>query len=185
MKTVRTLVLAQALGLGAVTLGLAGIGGAALAQSGWQKVEGAGGTYTASLPGPAVQDTQTYQTNNGPVVVSSYRAEAAKGYWAAGTITYEKKLNRSADQMLDDVRNGVISRSRGTLASEKSVSTDGAPGRELVYAVKNEDGTYHVRQRFYVASPTRIVQAAYVGAPGTENGADVSRFMDSVKVTRQ
>ena len=51
--------------------------------------------------------------------------------------------------------------------------------------MKNEQGTYHVRQRFYVASPTRIVQAAYVGAPGTENGSDVSRFMESVKVTRQ
>ncbi len=185
MKTVRTLVLAQALGLGAATLGLSGFGAAALAQSGWQKVEGAGGTYTASLPAPAVQDTRTYQSDKGPVVVSSYRAEAGNGYWAAGTITYDKKLNRSADQMLDDVRNGVIARSKGTLASEKSVSTGGAPGRELVYAVKNEQGTYHVRQRFYVASPTRIVQAAYVGAPGSENAADVSRFMESVKVTKQ
>jgi len=185
MKTVRTLVLAQALGLGAATLGLAGIGGAALAQSSWQKVEGAGGTYTASLPAPAVQDTKTYQSNNGPVVVSSYRSESGNAHWAAGTITYEKKLNRSADQMLDAVRNGVIARSRGTLASEKSVSTGGAPGRELVYAVKNEEGTYHVRQRFYVASPTRIVQAAYVGAPGTENASEVSRFMDSLKVTKQ
>ena len=185
MKTVRSLLLAQALGMGAAAVVLTGGAVSALAQSSWQTVEGANGSYSASLPAPATQDTRTYQSNNGPVVVSSYRSEAGNGHWAAGTITYEKKLNRSADQMLDDVRNGVIARSKGTLASEKPVSTGGAPGRELVYAVKNEEGTYHVRQRFYIASPSRIVQLAYVGAPGTENGADVSRFMESVKVTRQ
>lgn len=183
MKPIRSLALALALGstasLGALSL--------AHAQGNWQSVRGADGAYSAKLPGgaAAVPDTQTYTSNNGPVVVSSYRTEAAQGHYAVGTITYEKRLNRTPEQMLDDVRNGVVARSRGTLASEKKVATQGAAGRELVYAVKNDQGTYHVRQRFYVASPNKIVQVAYVGAPGTENAPGVTEFMDSVAVTKQ
>lgn len=182
MKPIRSLALALALG-GAAMIGAASL---AAAQGNWQTVRAADGSYTAKLPGATnVPDTQTYQSNNGPVVVSTYRSEAAQGYYATGTITYEKRLNRTPQQMLDDVRNGVVARSRGTLASEKPVATQGAAGRELVYAVKNDQGTYHVRQRFYVASPNKIVQVAYVGAPGSENAPAVTQFMDSVSITKQ
>jgi hypothetical protein len=183
MKPIRSLALALALGITA-SLGALSL---AHAQGNWQSVRGADGAYSAKLPGgaAAVPDTQTYTSNNGPVVVSSYRTEAAQGHYAVGTITYEKRLNRTPAQMLDDVRNGVVARSRGTLASEKKVATQGAAGRELVYAVKNDQGTYHVRQRFYVASPNKIVQVAYVGVPGSENAPGVTEFMDSVAVTKQ
>lgn len=182
MKSIRSLALALALG-GVATIGAASL---AAAQGNWQTVRATDGSYTAKLPGATnVPETQTYQSNNGPVVVSTYRSEAAQGYYATGTITYEKRLNRTPQQMLDDVRNGVVARSRGTLASEKPVAMQGAAGRELVYSVKNEQGTYHVRQRFYVASPNKIVQVAYVGAPGTENAASVTQFMDSVSITKQ
>ncbi len=180
MKPIRSLALALA--LGGATLGTASL---ATAQGNWQTVRAADGAYSAKLPGTATPDTQTYNSNNGPVVVSSYRAEANQGHYAVGTITYERRLNRTPSQMLDDVRNGVVARSRGTLASETPVATQGAEGRELVYAVKNEEGTYHVRQRFYVAAPNRIVQVAYVGAPGTENAPAVSEFMDSVSLRKQ
>jgi hypothetical protein len=183
MKPIRSLALALAVGsaasLGAVSL--------AYAQGNWQSVKATDGAYSAKLPGgaAAVPDTQTYNSNNGPVVVSTYRTEAAQGHYAVGTITYEKRLNRTPEQMLDDVRNGVVARSRGTLASEKKVAAQGAAGRELVYSVKNDQGTYHVRQRFYVASPNKIVQVAYVGVPGTENAPGVTEFMDSVAITKQ
>ena len=180
MKPVRSLALALALGGATALTG----GSLAMAQGNWQTVN-ADGSYSAKLPGPATRDVQTYNSNNGPVTVTSYRAEANQGYYAVGTIAYEKKLNRTPVQMLDDVRNGVVARSRGTLASEKPVATSGAQGRELVYAVKNDQGTYHVRQRFYVASPSKIVQVAYVGAPGTENAPAVTQFLDSVSVTKQ
>jgi hypothetical protein len=183
MKPIRSLAFALALG------GIASLGALSLAhaQGNWQSVRGTDGAYSAKLPGgaAAVPDTQTYNSNNGPVVVSTYRTEAAQGHYAVGTITYEKRLNRTPEQMLDDVRNGVVARSRGTLASEKKVATQGAAGRELVYSVKNDQGTYHVRQRFYVASPNKIVQVAYVGAPGSENAPGVTQFMDSVSVTKQ
>lgn len=181
MKSIRSLALATALA-GVATLGTASL---AAAQMNWETVKGPNGAYSAKLPGTPTMDTKTYDSNNGPVTVSSYRSEAGQGYYAVGTINYEKKLNRTPAQMLDDVRNGVVSRSRGTLASEKPVAEQGAQGRELVYAVKNDQGTYHVRQRFYVASPSRIVQVAYVGAPGTENSPAVDQFMNSVSLTKQ
>jgi hypothetical protein len=183
MKAIRSLALALAIG-SAATLGVASL---ATAQSNWQTVKATDGAYSAKLPGggAAVPDTQTYNSNNGPVVVSTYRTEAGQGHYAVGTITYEKRLNRTPAQMLDDVRNGVVARSRGTLASEKPVAMQGAQGRELVYSVKNDQGTYHVRQRFYVASPNRIVQVAYVGTPGTENAPAVTEFMDSVSIAKQ
>ena len=183
MKPIRSLALALALG-GAASLGAISL---ATAQSNWQTVKATDGAYCAKQPGggATVPDTQTYNSNNGPVVVSTYRTEAAQGHYAVGTITYEKRLNRTPAQMLDDVRNGVVARSRGTLASEKPVAMQGAQGRELVYSVKNEQGTYHVRQRFYVAAPNRVVQVAYVGAPGTENSPAVTEFMDSVSFTKQ
>jgi hypothetical protein len=183
MRPIRSLALALALG-GATTLGMASLAGA---QGNWQPVKPADNAYSAKLPGGKAMapETQNYNSHNGPVVVNTYRAEAGQGYYAVGTITYEKRLNRTPAQMLDDVRNGVVAHSRGTLASEKNVASSGAPGRELVYAVKNNEGTYHVRQRFYVASPNKIVQVAYVGAPGTENAPGVTEFLDSVSVTKQ
>ncbi|MGE0151511.1 MAG: hypothetical protein AB7R90_02755 [Reyranellaceae bacterium] len=181
MKPIRSLALALALG-GTLSLGAVSL---AAAQGSWQKVEGPNGLYSAKLPGTPTPDTQTYDSNNGPVTVSSYRAEANQGHFAVGTITYEKRLNRTPVQILDDVRNGVVARSRGTLASEKPVAMQGAQGRELVYSVKNDQGTYHVRQRFYVAAPNRIVQVAYVGAPGTEMAPAVDEFMNSVSLAKQ
>lgn len=184
MKPIRSFALVPALAL-ALGAGPA-LAQSAIAQGDWQTVRATDGSYSARLPGTvATPDIQTYNSNNGPVTVSSYRSEANQGHYAVGTITYEKRLNRTPTQMLDDVRNGVVARSRGTLASEAPVATQGAEGRELVYAVKNDEGTYHVRQRFYVAAPNRIVQVAYVGAPGSENAPAVTQFMDSVSLRKQ
>jgi len=185
MKALRMSIVARTLGLGIAAASLAAGGSVAMAQGQWQSVKAADGSFSVRMPPPGAPDTQTFQGNNGPVSVTSYRATANDGYWAAGTINYERRLNRTPVQMLDDARNGVIARAKGTMKSETPVSAAGAQGRELVYVVQNDQGTYHVRQRFYVAAPDRLIQVAYVGTPGSEANAAVTQFMDSVQIRKQ
>lgn len=87
-------------------------------------------------------------------------------------------VNQSA---LDGARDGAVAEVSGTLRTETRLTIDNQPARHII--VDLPGGTVMVG-RFVIAGD-RLIQAAASGTRGTENRADVERFLNSLRLSAQ
>jgi hypothetical protein len=87
---------------------------------------------------------------------------------------------------LDKARNGMVESAKGTLLDEQSISLDGAPGRQVRFAGRTEDGTDFInRARFYdIALRVYVLQCMVVKTDeGPAAAQKCESFFDSFKVS--
>ncbi len=83
---------------------------------------------------------------------------------------------RSANSILDAVRDGQVGK-ENKLISEQRLTMNKYLARRILI----QEGDQIIVSQIVLAGQ-RLYQAIYVGPPGTENGADAKRFIDSFAI---
>ena len=95
-------------------------------------------------------------------------------YWA---VPADKLAALSTTSILDATREGIVSNGRDRLRSERRVTIDAYPARELIVEAADSK-VYAVR---YALMNNVMVQAVVAGPPGVEQEVDTTRFLTSLK----
>ena len=112
------------------------------------------GRFSILLP-----DTPKFETHNlssavGPVVSKSYIVDDLDMSYGVTYTDYPSDVVERTDpqKMLDGARDGGISNSHGELVTEKNISLNGYPGREMTISVRDiavRSRVYIVKNRLY------------------------------------
>jgi hypothetical protein len=172
----------------AVAFLLTAAGGLARAQvtdKDWKLHESRSCACSILMPGSPKESQQTYPTDAGDVVATLFILELEGGSVAylLGYNDYKAELVASSDPqvMLDGARDGAVSNVSGKLISEKKITLDGNPGRELKIEAPQDNvvfaRVYMVKQRLY--------QALVVMPKSKLRDGEVKKFLGSFKLLRK
>ena len=157
--------------------------------SGWKTVEADGG-FSLAFPGePRVTD-QVFQSQAGPIQAKMYVFEGPGGtsaFMASHNSYPPGVLDPNPDVVLDGARDGAVANVRGTLKSEKKISVDGHPGRELVIEAVTQDASGKPMKmttfaRAYLVNG-HLLQALVVMPEGSVELPKVRAFLESFRLT--
>ncbi|HVS20705.1 MAG TPA: hypothetical protein VHD88_02590, partial [Pyrinomonadaceae bacterium] len=86
----------------------------------------------------------------------------------------------------DKARDGMIDAVKGTSLSERSISLDGSPGRELRFSMKDSSGAeYLMLARFYdIDRRVYVLQFITNKSSETEFESKANRYLDSFQVVK-
>jgi hypothetical protein len=177
MKTRLTLVLSV------VTVLTVGYG---FAQTAWKEFNSKSGRFTVQLPGAPKDQKQTLKTEVGPIDLYLYAFEVSKEFaYIVSYADYPEALVKqgSKDKMLEGARDGAVKNINGKLrsGSDKKVTLNGHPGREFI--IDAPDNVLVLKARQYLVN-NRLYQTIAVVPKGKESSADVTKFIDSFKLTK-
>ena len=113
--------------------------------------------------------------------------EFADGWFAASYVDLppDQIKNASANNILDTARDTTIKwlvsrNNKSQLRSERRLITNGYPARHVVAEVPIFESVFVLAARF-VFNGRQVIVITFTGPSGTETGADVSRFFDSLR----
>jgi len=93
-------------------------------------------SFTVVFPGDPVQDTMTVPTPEGPQLRRVFRySDDDAVYLVVHTCMRPSKASSDPQELLDLGREGNLKLTGGKLLSEKRISLDGHPGRDLIEEV--------------------------------------------------
>jgi hypothetical protein len=96
-------------------------------------------SFEAAFPGAPAQETMTVPTPEGPQLRHVFRYADDDGvYFLVHTCMPPPSLTPDPDTLLDMGRDSGLRMTGGTLVSERPISVDGHPGRDLIE--KSQDG---------------------------------------------
>lgn len=138
-------------------------------------------TLSLKVPGPVTKTEEKVPTEVGEITATIWMYEASnENAWMVGMNDYPKGvLHVDPNVVLDGARDGAVGNVNGKLLSEKKITVDGWPGRELVIAA--EGLKTHAR---VVLVGDRLVQALVVTAEDSTQTADVRTYLDSMKILK-
>jgi hypothetical protein len=148
----------------------------------WQTVSGEG--FTISMPGSPAHTDSTVPSAVGPLPIHLYTLSEGYEIFSAGYTEFPEALvsNSDAEQMLDTMQQGSVTNMQGEVTSQRSITLDGYPGKEVVgnSPSKNLGFTF----RFYMVKP-KLYMLIYTqygkDKPASESG---TRFLDSFELTK-
>lgn len=140
------------------------------------------GSYTVKFPGKPVENTQTVQTQLGPVkaIIVYYEANQGKRGYAVSSSQYKidpRKYN--VEKGLDGARDGIAKNINATVTKETKINYKGAPGREIYLTMKQGQTKVHVYVVNAGKRPT-IYQAFVMDTTGKVDDAEVNSFLGSL-----
>lgn len=143
----------------------------------WKEFTSKEGGFSVLMPKQPVKRKQTAPSDAGPINVYMFTVNMGVVDYGVMYHDIQGKVT-DPESSLDAARDGAVKSARGVLMTEKEISLDGNPGREI--RIKARDNIiytariYLVRQRFYQTMVT------------VPEGVDVTRaarrFMDSFKL---
>ena len=148
----------------------------------WQTVSGDG--FTISMPGSPDHNESTAPSAAGPLPIHLYTlSEGYEGYMAGYTEFPEYLVNASnPEQMLDSMQEGAISNVQGEVTSQRSITLDGNPGKEVIGTSPSKNIGFTLR--LYLVKP-KLYMVLYTqydkDKPASESG---KRFLDSFELTK-
>ncbi len=149
----------------------------------WQSLKSNEGGFTVMMPAGYVNEKKPVDMGGAAKANNiSYRVESDGAFWGVSVTDYPAAISGQPQKMLENARDGALKRSNGALRSDRATTVAGKPAREVVYDVINEGNTYTVRQRFVLVGPQRVIQQAYVGQRGTEQGPEAQQFFASLQL---
>ncbi|HEY0377024.1 MAG TPA: hypothetical protein VGC87_08710 [Pyrinomonadaceae bacterium] len=148
----------------------------------WQTVSGDG--FTVSMPGNPSHDEDTVASAAGPLPIHLYTLSEGYEGFITGYTAYPDYIFDAAksDDLIDSAQNGAISNVEGEVTSQRPVTLDGNPGREVVGTSPSKNIAFTVR--IYLVKP-RMYMMLY-----TQYGKDKSitesgeKFLDSLQLTK-
>src|SRR5262249_54739648 len=90
---------------------------------------------------------------------------------------------RNHEQILDGARDGASNNVKGKILSEKKVTMDGYPGRDIVIAAQTDPVTVHLRMTL-VQNRLFIMQALAAGPARDKPDPDGDKFLESIRFTK-
>ncbi len=149
------------------------------------KTETFNNTLQMKVPGTMTPTEQKVPTEIGEITATLWIYEHSNtNAWMTGMNDYPKgSLASDVNVVLDGARDGAVANTNGKLVSEKKITIDGWPGRELVIAAESE-GLKLVTVARVVLVDNRLVQALVVSSEDAKNDADVRTFLDSMKIVK-
>ena len=167
-----------------IALAVAGLtAGAVLAQA-WQSYANAAGKFSVEFPGKPTFEKRTVPSAAGPLPLNNFTVSANAGATAyiVSFTDYPAAITGNADpqKMLIGARDGQLKNLDATATSDKIVSVNGAPGRDVQF--KSTKG-YTGRCKL-VLLQSRLYQVLALTTNGSGKPADFARFVDSFKLTK-
>ncbi len=144
----------------------------------WKPYTSSAGRYTASFPGTPKEVTQRTETGVDATIASLQSTDAAYAV-AFNDLPKDALAKQSADQLLDAARKGAVDKVKGKLVSEKKVTADGFPGRELTI---DAPGELQLTEHAYLVK-TRLYQVLVVARKAKGMPDDTKKFLESFKFT--
>ena len=150
--------------------------------SSWQTVNGEG--FTVSMPGSPSHDTQSVPSAVGPIPIHLYTlSEGFEGY-IVGYSEYPDAVFSSAqpEDLMNGAQNGAINNVQGQVTSQRSITINGYPGREIVGTSPSKNigfvaRLYLVKPRMYMMLYTQYDK----DKPASTNG---KKFLESLQLTQ-
>jgi len=140
------------------------------------------GTYTVKFPGKPTENTQTVQTQLGPIkaVMAIYQAAGGKRGYAVSSTQYKvDPRNYNVEKGLNGARDGIAKNMNATVTKETKINYKGAPGREIYLTMKQGKTKVHLFIVNGGKGPT-IYQAFVMDTGGNVDDAEVKAFLDSL-----
>jgi hypothetical protein len=138
--------------------------------------------FSILLPAPPLEQQQTIKSPQGDVKVTTFVLDRKKekGAYAVSLSEFPLKAIKSGteERRLNNARDGAIASSKGKLKSEKRLTLQGSPGRELLIWV-GDMGV--IRTRIY-AVKNRLYQVTVTGPGEWVTSKDPERFLGSFKI---
>lgn len=115
---------------------------------GWVVIKATNLGYVVSMPKPERRAFQELGPDEKPVHISYYQGTSGKLSFIVTVTEFSKMyISQPVKVIFDYARNGSLTRSGGTLVSEKDIKFNTIPGRETV--VQTKDAGF-VKARLYV-----------------------------------
>jgi len=150
----------------------------------WKLFTPKDGGYSVSLPGEPTEAKQDVKTATGNIEVTFYALEAKDGAYVVSHSAFPESALKGGtdDKRLDNARDGAVASAKGRMKSEKKLTLDGFPGREVVIET-DAKGMKAVRTRIYAVNK-RLFQTLVVGPKSFVQGKDATMFLDSFKLVK-
>jgi len=134
------------------------------------------GDFSVLFPGEPERKMQKLDTGIGKLEFVLYSAETRKAAFAVGYVDYPEDM--ITDNMLDDARDDIVKKVKGTLESEKVLDYHGHVGREFEIKVQ-EQAT--VKARVFLIDD-RLYQIMVISGSERIIKTRGSKFLDSFEV---
>jgi hypothetical protein len=151
----------------------------------WQTFTSKNGHFAVLMPGTPKSDVDSVETLIGTVDLHSFMVETDEfAYFVAyGDFPPTFVQGADTDAMLDGAREGALADVRGTLVSERRISVQGFPGRELWIEASagNQKGLAQARM---ILVGNRFYQVLVVGPKERFAESQAERFLNTFQVIR-
>lgn len=139
---------------------------------------------TVQMPGEAKEESKSTEASGITLNFTLYTATVGNSAYLISCNDYPEDLmaNANIDDVLDGALEGAISQIGGTIENKQAITVDGNPGREVSGTAKVSGQDAVVKARFIMVK-NRLLQAMVLGAKGQIDAADMTKFVESVKIT--
>jgi len=148
----------------------------------WETVSDDG--FTISMPGKPDKNENSVESAAGPLPLRMYTLNKGFEGFITGYTEYPDIVFTSAEpeQLLDGAQQGAISNVNGEVTSQRSITMNGHPGREIIGTSPGQNVGFTAR--VYIAKP-RMYMIVYTqydkSKPISEDG---KRFIESFRITK-
>jgi hypothetical protein len=151
----------------------------------WQTFTSQNGHFAVLMPGTPKSEVDSVKTLIGTVDLHSFMVETDDFAYFVAYGDFPPAFVQSADTdaMLDGARDGAVADVNGSLVSERRISVQGFPGRELWIeaTVSNQKGLAQARM---ILVGNRFYQVLVVGPKERFAESQAERFLNTFQVLR-
>jgi hypothetical protein len=147
----------------------------------WHMVDAPDGTFSVSLPGEAAKvDTPTKSVTGGSFIAHGLNVRASKDavYGCSWWEDPSRPTGQTAEQILDIARDGGLSSTNAKLLSEKRLTFQGHPARDI-RAIARGNAAYDNR---VVVVGNRLYTLLVIDASGRHDTESIEKFFNSLQV---
>jgi hypothetical protein len=150
--------------------------------SSWETISGDG--FTLTMPGTPSKNDDTIPSAAGPLPLRMYTLSKGFEGYITGYTEYPDIVFTSTEpeKLLDGAQQGAISNVKGEVTSQRSITLNGHPGREIVGTSPAQNIGFTAR---VILAKPRMYMLVYTqydkDKPISEDG---KRFLDSFEITK-
>lgn len=186
-------IVALAVGLGVLLVlggGVAGMlwsgilrtkGKSSAASPGWYELSSAEGRFRILMPGTPTRRNRTMPSPVGDVQDTAFLLDTADRSMMVTYADFDAphQKNASIEDIINQARDEMVRRLRGTLRADTAITLQGHSGKEVLIDIPRQ-GTGYFR---WYAVKRRLYVLVMMGITATPSQADVTRFFDSFQLT--
>lgn len=148
----------------------------------WTEFSSGPGNFSVLLPGTPEEQTQSVDTPAGSIDIHMFLLDQGSSAFMVGYSDYPESLIAQADPMLllDGARDGAVGNVGGTMRSERELTLNSNPGREIKFDVPDSSdlpgGGYAVARLYLVQN--RLYQVIGMAKKDVSE-EEIIKFLDS------